>query len=187
MSDKDFNIKVSVRNARLLRAIREKYESVAEFCRDADLSQQRVGALIGFRVPPTKVNGEWTRVALDVAAALGQYPADLWPKHFERAQAKRTTAEIEASREDVAALAAPESDPVRSALQRKMLASWAGTLTPRELQAITMRQEGLTYAEVGQSLNVCVARARQIEAKGFRKMRQRARAQGIKSYLEAAE
>lgn len=181
---KDFNVKVSVRNNRLLSAIRKTHDTVAEFCREFDLSITGVNALICFRDPPMKKNGEWRPLALDVAAALGAYPSDLWPKHFERAQTKRATAEIEASAEEVAAIAAPDGDIERQIFQRKMLANWAHNLTPRELKVVALRQQGATLEEVSKEFGVNRERARQIEAKAYRKMRVNAARQGIKSMVD---
>lgn len=181
---KDFNVKVSVRNNRLLSAIRENHDTVSEFCREFDLSITGVNGLICFRDPPMKKNGEWRPLALDVAAALGAYPSDLWPKHFERAQTKRATAEIEASAEEVAAIAAPDGDIERQILQRKLLANWARNLRPRELKVVALRQQGATLEEVAKEFGVKRQRVRQIEQKAYRKMRVNAAKQGIKSMVD---
>ena len=42
----DFNIKISVRNGRLLKAIRARYDSVADLARKCHLHQTRVNSLV---------------------------------------------------------------------------------------------------------------------------------------------
>lgn len=48
----DFNIKISVRNGRLLKAIRARYASVADLARKCHLHQTRVNSLVTMTVKP---------------------------------------------------------------------------------------------------------------------------------------
>ena len=48
----DFNIKVTVRNARLLEAIRKKYESVADISRKMGQHHSTVNSLVTMKIKP---------------------------------------------------------------------------------------------------------------------------------------
>jgi predicted transcriptional regulator len=49
---KDFNVKITVRNNRLLQAILKKYKSVADLARKMNRSQSRVNALVTMKANP---------------------------------------------------------------------------------------------------------------------------------------
>ena len=84
----DFNLKVTVRNARLLDAIREVYGSAAELSRQMGESQSAVGNLVTMRTKPYNDKG-WTRLAQDVSAMLSKRPEDLWPAHLREVQLQK--------------------------------------------------------------------------------------------------
>ena len=75
----DFNLKINVRNGRLLKAIRAKYESSADMARKGNLRAQEISSLVSMRSKPIHKNGDWRELALDVAGMLGCDPEDLWP------------------------------------------------------------------------------------------------------------
>ena len=91
--DKDFNIKVSVRNGRLLRAIREKYDSVSDLSRQLVRGNSQLGALVRMKLKPFNHNG-WTDLALDVAAMVGKEPEELWPEHLRELQLSKSSSEM---------------------------------------------------------------------------------------------
>ena len=91
--DKDFNIKVTVRNGRLLNAIRKRYESVADLARQMGRSPNNINPLVTMKVKPINEKG-WTDLALDVAAMVGEDPEDLWPKYMREIKLKKATAEV---------------------------------------------------------------------------------------------
>ena len=80
-SKEDFNIKITVRNGRLLKAIRSRYKSVADLARQCHHHQSTVNSLVTMRLKPFNDSG-WTDLALDVAAMVGKEPEDLWPDHL---------------------------------------------------------------------------------------------------------
>jgi len=91
--DEDFNIKVTVRNGRLLNAIRKRYESVADLARQMGRSPNNINPLVTMKVKPINEKG-WTDLALDVAAMVGEDPEDLWPKYMREIKLKKATAEV---------------------------------------------------------------------------------------------
>ena len=69
MSNDDFNLKITVRNGRLLKAIRERYESVSDLARKISRNPSSVNSLVTMRKAPTNQHG-WTDLALDVSAMV---------------------------------------------------------------------------------------------------------------------
>ena len=65
----DFNVKITVRNNRLLQAILKKYKSVADLARKMNSSKSRVKALVTMKTKPINEKG-WTQLASDVAAMV---------------------------------------------------------------------------------------------------------------------
>jgi RNA polymerase primary sigma factor len=176
--EKDFNIKVTVRNGRLLSAIRENYDSVAAFARAAGKSAQRVNSLVTMKEKPYKTKG-WTELALDVSAFLNKDPEELWPEYMREVQLQRSTAELNADLNEVQAIQSSAS-PEKQIAQLDAVKLLAEALSPRELQAIKYRfVDQLTLDETGEKLGVSRERMRQIECKALRKMRDRAANKGF--------
>jgi RNA polymerase sigma factor (sigma-70 family) len=176
--EKDFNIKVTVRNGRLLSAIRENYDSVAAFARALGRNGQTVNNLVTMREKPFKTKG-WTDLALDVAAFLRKDPEELWPEYMKEVQLPRSTAELSADLNEVQAIQSSNS-PEKQIAQLDAVKILAEGLTPRELQAIKYRfVDQLTLDETGGKLGVSRERMRQIECKALRKMKARAVSKGF--------
>jgi len=176
--EKDFNIKVTVRNGRLLSAIRENYESVAAFARALGRNGHSVNSLVTMKEKPFKTKG-WTDLALDVAAFLRKDPEELWPEYMREVQLQRSTAELNADLNEVQAIQGSNS-PEKQIAQLDTVRLLAQALTPRELKVIQHRfVEGLTLEEAGKEMGVCGARLRQIELKALRKMKMRAKKEGF--------
>ena len=60
------------------------------------------------------------------------------------------------------------------------------TLTDQEGLVIAMRSQKLTFAEMGQVLEVSGTRCRQVLGKALRKMRHPTRLRGLEPYIEGA-
>jgi RNA polymerase sigma factor (sigma-70 family) len=180
----DFNIKISVRNARLLRAIRKKYKTSAALAKDAGVSQSQIAALITMKARPFKPNGALTSAAEGIVSALGVTADELWPEHIARLKAKRAQVEIEMSAHDFAEIA--NSDPEKTAIYRQAISKWSQTLNPREREAIVLYYSGGTLEDVGKELRVNRERARQIICKGERKMRGGAIKDGFRCFEDFA-
>jgi RNA polymerase primary sigma factor len=89
--------------------------------------------------------------------------------------------------EDTDAVLPP--DAATRQLLQEQLADVLRQLSERERQVIAMRfglsdGEGHTLEEVGRTFNVTRERIRQIEAKTLSKLRQPARAEALRDYLE---
>ena len=176
--DKDFNIKVTVRNGRLLNAIRKRYESVADLARQMGRSPTNINPLVTMTVKPISEKG-WTDLALDVAAMVGEDPEDLWPKYMREIKLKRATAEVSMDLESVKQIMADGSSE-KSLSQISAIKKLSENLTSREERILQLRWiEDHTLEECGKIFGVSKERIRHIEAKVFRKMKHTAKALGF--------
>ena len=176
--DKDFNIKVTVRNGRLLNAIRKRYESVADLARQTRRSPASVNALVTMTVKPTNEKG-WTELALDVAAMVGEYPEDLWPKYMREIKLKKATAEVSMDLDSVKQIMADGSSE-KSLSQISAIKKLSADLSPREERILQLRWiEDHTLEECGKIFGLSREHIRHIESKAFRKMKHTAKALGF--------
>ena len=179
----DFNIKVTVRNARLLRAVRSQYGTAAEFCRATGASPTQVAAIMTMRASPLKKDGRLTATAEIIVSALGIPADDLWPKHIERLKAKKATVEIEMDAATFAAIA--RDDPEQIAIYRHAISRWSSALSDREKTALALRHSGATYDDVAKAIGgVTKERARQIEHRAYRKMKKAALSDGVREWSD---
>ena len=168
--DEDFNLKVTVRNGRLLRAIRERYSSVADMCRKMGRSHQTVNKLITMKAVPYNSKG-WTDLALDIAGMVARDPEDLWPDHMRELRLRKSTSEVNLDLDDVKKLV-QEGSSEKTISQLSVLSQFSKNLTPRERDVLARRfAHDQSLDECAASLRVSRERVRQIEAKAFRKMR----------------
>ena len=176
----DFNIKISVRNGRLLKAIRARYASVADLARKCHLHQTRVNSLVTMKVKPFNQNG-WTDLALDVAAMVGKEPEYLWPDHLRELKLARSTSETEVGLDSVKKII-QDGSTEKTLSQISAISTLSKTLTPRERQCLAMRfAVGHTLDETAKIFGVTRERARQLEAKAIRKMKRQASLAGYRA------
>lgn len=166
----DFNVKLTVRNARLLSAIRESYGSAAELSRQMGEAYSAVAGLVNMRIKPFNSKG-WTRLAESVAVMLSKQPDELWPEHMREVKLAKSSAELELGLKEVQELTSGVSSEVRLS-QQKVLSDFMGKLTDRHREAVNLYYfENRTFEEIGEHFNVSAARARQIVQNALRKMR----------------
>ena len=176
--DKDFSIKITVRNGRLLKAIQENYESVADLARHLGRSGAAVNSLVTMKTKPLTKNG-WTDLALDVASFVGKDPEYLWPEYMREIQLQRATAEINADLGEVQALTHSAS-PEKQIAQLDAVKQIVDGLLPREIEVLKCRfAEQMTLEDTAKKLGVSRERLRQIEAKAIRKLKWRAANKGF--------
>ena len=178
----DFNIQVTVRNARLLRAIRESHDSPAEFARFAGISQTGLSALMTMRARPFKSDGSLTAIAEAIVSALGVPPDDLWPDHIARLKARKARIEIEMYAPAFAEIS--DQSQEQSTIYRLAISKWSQCLSDREKSIVSKRNSGYTLEEVAQEFGVTRERIKQIAVKAERKMRGEARKDGVKVFSD---
>jgi transcriptional regulator with XRE-family HTH domain len=175
MMGADFSVRISVRNGRLLAAIRAQYGTTANMARKTGVSQSRVAAFLTMKKSPVLKSGEWSAAAYDISSALRMEPEALWPAHIARIKINRNEAELDMSMDDLQDMLAPgQYGPAMKALAR-----WAHKVNPRGMRALVMQANGATLDDIGQSLDVSRGRAGQIVAIAQRKIRIAAAREGV--------
>jgi DNA-directed RNA polymerase specialized sigma subunit len=173
----DFNVKITVRNNRLLQAILKKYKSVADLARKMNRSQSRVNALVTMKAKPITEKG-WTQLAFDVAAMVGKEPKKLWPEHLQNIKLLTSTSEFTIDIEGVKQIMSDNSVEKMIA-QSQVLRQLDTRLNNTQKKVIDMRfHQEMTLEETGKVLGLSRERIRQIECQSLRMMRYDARTQG---------
>jgi DNA-directed RNA polymerase specialized sigma subunit len=177
----DFAVKITVRNARILRAMKARgFESQADLARYMGQSPQHINAIVNFREKPI-ANGDWSNLAMDISSALHLEPEELWPEHMRDLHVARNSAEADISAEQLAQLAAPCSLEVDKPLLTKLLSA----ITHPRRRAMIEARFGLTgepeqtLEDIAKDYGVTRERIRQNEWKAIREMREKARRMGI--------
>ena len=190
---KEFRLKVSVRNNLLLSAIETQgYVSVAEFERACELGSGSINNLVAMREAPILQSGEFSLKAKLVMEVLGAAPTDLWTEQQLTIKLKTNTGEraIDASlvqhlleqKDRTDYLPSPE-DLLLAAETSAIVNEVLGTLKPREKEVLHERfSNDSTLDEVAKIHGVHKERARQIEAKALRKLRDTKRAPILKEF-----
>ena len=190
---KEFRLKVSVRNNLLLSAIETQgYVSVAEFERACELGSGSINNLVAMREAPILQSGEFSLKAKLVMEVLGAAPTDLWTEQQLTIKLKTNTGEraIDASlvqhlleqKDRTDYLPSPE-DLLLAAETSAIVNEVLGTLKPREQEVLHERfTNDSTLDEVAKIHGVHKERARQIEAKALRKLRDTKRAPILKEF-----
>jgi RNA polymerase sigma factor (sigma-70 family) len=197
---REYRVKVTVRNNLLLTAIEQAgYKSVAEFCRVIGHPMQYMNALICMRKPPINAFGEFCDAAKAAMEALGAAPSDLWTEEQLTLKLKKSSSERAVSKEEVDFLLNHEiqnpmvlPDPADQYEKKHQWESMKdvldASLTMKERQILFMRNEqDMTFDEVAVAFGVSKERARQIEAKALRKLRDPRRIKKMKEIYEGYE
>jgi DNA-directed RNA polymerase sigma subunit (sigma70/sigma32) len=173
----DFAVKISVRNARLLRAMKAAgYATQADLARAMGKHVTHVNSLFTFRKSPLLEDGEWSELAMDISSMLHLEPEDLWPAELARFRMKKNSREVLMSSDEVRSIAAP----CKMEVDRVALGKLIGTLPPRHKSVIEARfglVDGAeaTLEDIAKEQGVTRERIRQQEMKAFRTMQTEAR------------
>lgn len=175
---KDLDVKVTVRNARLLKAILSKHNSVAEFAREIGRNPSHIGSLVGMKTKPYGKKG-WTQLAFDISVYLGKDMEQLWPEHMKDIKLKKSTASFEASLDEVQQIMS-NNNPAKALEHLDVVKVAISGLTPRELKVVKMHQiDGDGFKDIAKDMGISGQRVSDIYEKALRKMRHRLYVKGF--------
>lgn len=171
----DYEVKVRVRNNRILRALRDAgYESQSDFSRKTGFNLSVISGFVSMRIPAVTSRGNWANAAETLALLLNLKPEDLFTGR-QRAGLRVNSVEVEMTEGQVEGLIG-QSDSIEALEARQQVQSLMAMLTAREQSVIQGRLEGFTLEEIGEAQGVRSERVRQIEQKAMRKMQWRSNA-----------
>jgi len=180
---RDYRVRISVRNARLLRAIEQAdYRPGPPLAAAVGVSYYAVLLpYLNLTRSPLTPDGLLRECAWALCDFLRASPSDLWSDaQFTPLPKNHTSVDLDAQGVQALVSGAPcADDPLRLASRvqaGRMLADAIDALTPREANVIRERFfAGVTLEEVAQKLSITRERACQIEAKALRKLRSESR------------
>lgn len=174
----DYRVRISVRNARLLRAIEQAgHRPGAQFADAVGISYG--GSLLPYlnlTRSPLGPDGLLRECAWALCDFLNASPSDLWSDAQLQPLAKNHSS-IDLDADSVQALACGTTsvDPLRLASHAqagRILQDAIDLLTPREACVIRERFfGGATHEQLAEKIGVSTSRARQIEIEALRKLR----------------
>ena len=180
----DYSIKVTVRNARILRRMKELgIKTVTELSRRSGVCQSTLGLLINMRKPPLKnLSGLWTEPALALSAALRTDPEELWTESQRTMKLSTNTQEISISEDELRQLMSSDR-PERLLGQRQGLMRALDTIKPRDRECIEryyLHDEAME--DIAQDLGVGRSRVSNIIRRGLRQLQHPDRRKYISDY-----
>jgi len=191
----EYRVKVSIRNNLLLSAIEATgCKSVAQFCRDNEMHEGKLNALLCMRVRPVTVHGEFSTDAKKLMEILGATPSDLWTPEQLALRLPRNSAERNVGHEEVQALLqqhqneslqlpSPEENYANQE-RAEIVAKAMEKLKPQQQKVLALRfTEDMTLEQTAQRIGVTRERARQIEARALRDLRHPKISKTLKEFL----
>jgi RNA polymerase primary sigma factor len=195
----EFNIKVSVRNNLILRAIRDQgYTNLNKFAKACEVSITGLYDLVNLKDAPLTVDGEFSKTAKQLMEALGACPVELWTEEQLTMRLRSNTVERELSKESLQialqsdarsliGLDYPEQE-IAEVDNARVIGDKLDSLTRREAKILRLRfgldgVEEHTCEEIGDLFGCTRTRINQIEAKALRKMRHPSRSDDLKDML----
>ena len=177
---KDYRVKITIRNERLLTAIEGMgFESVAKFCAEHILDYVQTSEIIRGKLKPINENGKLNNKVENLLDILELDIKDAFtPRQLQGF--KNTSYEIKIKEKELKQLVNPvknqELKYIETEVQEKISEVLTIRLTPREEKVVRMRfgigmETDHTLDEISQELNVSNARVGQILAKAIRKLK----------------
>ena len=177
---KDYRVKITIRNERLLSAIEDKgFISVRQFCAKYGTEYQRTTELIRGKIKPIDARGKVIKLVeeiLDILdISLDQAFTERQLQGFHK-----TSFQLKVLEKDLKKLINPvknqEQKMIEKDVRLKLAESFSERLNPREEQVIRLKYgfdngHEHTDREIGKLLGVSGGRAGQIRAKAERKLK----------------
>lgn len=182
--DKEYRVDIKIRNNLLLSAIENAgFQSVAHFCKAANIQSTSVYGLVSLKDSPLKQDGTFTLVAQKILDYLCALPEDLWTEEQLWNTLTINTGRVLLDKHQMSVLTyggeeevlALEDVVYKKEIQEKVH-EVLETLTPREEKILELRyglkgRHNYTLEETGALFDITREVARQVETKALRKLR----------------
>ena len=170
----DYRVKVTVRNARLLRAIESLGHTPSSFANANGFQPGELCGLVAMTRRPLLRNGDFRACVLALCEQANVMPCDLFnARQLEGIDVN--SAEIEVSSRELSAYAPAEiENPEDGYMRQEIAARVSGLLSrlPERAQlAMRMHADGATLDEIGAEIGASRERARQLIEKSKRRIR----------------
>jgi len=185
---KDYRIKITIRNDRLLSAIEDQgFPSVAQFCAANCLDYQRITEIIRGKLKPLNQKGEPIPLVCNLLDILNISLEDAFTERQLQGFHK-TSYQMRVVEKDLKKLLNPahnqEQKMIEQDVKMKLVESFAKRLSPREEKIIRLTYgfnggREHTISEIGKIFNLSKERVRQIRMKAERKLKHPCVANGI--------
>ena len=177
---KDYRVKITIRNDRLLSAIEDQdFPSVAQFCAATSLDYQRITEIIRGKLKPLNQKGEPIPLVRNLLDTLDIRLEDAFTgKQLQGFH--KTSYQMRVVEQDLKKLLNPsqnqEQKMIEQDVKMKLVESFSERLNPREEQVIRLKygfdnNYEHTDREIGKILGVSGGRAGQIRARAERKLK----------------
>ena len=177
---KDYRIKITIRNDRLLSAIEDQgFPSVAQFCAANCLDYQRITEIIRGKLKPLNQKGEPIPLVRNLLDTLDIRLEDAFTgKQLQGFH--KTSYQMRVVEQDLKKLLNPsqnqEQKMIEQDVKMKLVESFSERLTPREEKIIRLKYgfdkgHEHTDREIGKILGISGSRASQIRARAERKLK----------------
>jgi len=190
--EKDYLLQVRIKNAPLLRAMKNKgFNSISELSRASGISQAVLGKFANLQQGAFTKSGELRHNILILSELLGVMPNRLFPGQNFIDPLPISKGEREVNIEELSNFTRIVQDPIKlleqqdaSIIIRKIMKK----LTPREERIIYKRFfEGKTLYECGEDFNVTRERVRQMEVRALRKLMKPENSKSLEGYIRSFE
>jgi len=182
----DYRVKITIRNDRILSKIEEiGFPSVLKFCKHTGMQYGHTNDIISGKITPfyeVKGSGVCGELRKNVKRLLETLDMTI-EEAFTEKQLKgfsKNSFETKVKEKELLKIVNParnqETRAIESDINKEVNKVLFEYLNPRERYVIARRhgflgEDKIPYSEIGLALRVSVERARQIEAKGLRKLR----------------
>jgi RNA polymerase sigma factor (sigma-70 family) len=177
---KDYRIKITIRNDRLLNAIEDKgIPSVKQFCTLYQLNYNSIVKIISGKIKPLNNLGKPIRLVEQIIDILDISLEDAFTERQLKGFAK-TNYEISVAEKELKQLVNPvknqEQKIIEQDVKLKILEAFSKRLSPREEKLIRLKygfgdEKEHTLYELSSKFKISVERVRQIISKAQRKMK----------------
>jgi RNA polymerase sigma factor (sigma-70 family) len=196
----EYNVKVTVRNNLILKAIKDfGYTNLNNFAKATGIGVTGLYSLVNLMEPPIGVKGEFIKSAKDLMEVLGACPSELWTdeqltlrldsNRSERVMSKEALqVTLQSSARSLIGLDYPEQEMVEEDMARVMKDK-LDSLAPRQRKVLQLRfgfdgSKAHTLEEVADIFEVTRETIRQIEARALRHMRHPTRSDDLKQFVD---